>query len=132
MSEAVQGEGRCSKPMVVVGVAHVGCAEDAAACVALVAAMDLSMDSSSRRHARRHISGDLRPGHVESDDTHACLVFGHEIADGGQRLGSLDGRDRAWRGGELRETRRVPTWLHASTGETRESAYMQLRRDCNE
>jgi hypothetical protein len=26
----------------------------------------------------------------------------------------------------------VPTWLHASTGETRESAYMQLRRDCNE
>ncbi|RCV09415.1 hypothetical protein SETIT_2G026400v2 [Setaria italica] len=45
MSAAVQGEGRCSKPTVEVGVAHVGCAEDAAAFVALAAAVDLSMDA---------------------------------------------------------------------------------------
>nr|CAB3455638.1 unnamed protein product [Digitaria exilis] len=45
MSAAVQGEGRCSRPMVEVGVAHVGCAEDAAAFVALAAAVDLSMDA---------------------------------------------------------------------------------------
>uniref|UniRef100_A0ACD5UPS5 Uncharacterized protein n=1 Tax=Avena sativa TaxID=4498 RepID=A0ACD5UPS5_AVESA len=45
MSAAVQGEGRCSKPTVEVGVPHVGCAEDAAAFVALAAAVDLSMDA---------------------------------------------------------------------------------------
>ncbi|XP_066393232.1 uncharacterized protein [Miscanthus floridulus] len=45
MSVAVQGEGRCSRPTVEVGVAHVGCAEDAAAFVALAAAVDLSMDA---------------------------------------------------------------------------------------
>ncbi|KAM0902146.1 hypothetical protein ACQ4PT_019489 [Festuca glaucescens] len=45
MSAAVEGEGRCSKPTVEVGVAHVGCAEDAAAFVALAAAVDLSMDA---------------------------------------------------------------------------------------
>ncbi|RLN34781.1 uncharacterized protein C2845_PM03G19430 [Panicum miliaceum] len=45
MSAAVQGEGRCSRPTVEVGVAHVGCAEDAAAFVALAAAVDLSMDA---------------------------------------------------------------------------------------
>ncbi|XP_047088731.1 uncharacterized protein LOC124700688 [Lolium rigidum] len=45
MSAAVQGEGKCSKPTVEVGVAHVGCAEDAAAFVALAAAVDLSMDA---------------------------------------------------------------------------------------
>lgn len=45
MSAAVQGEGRCSKPTVEVGVAHIGCAEDAAAFVALAAAVDLSMDA---------------------------------------------------------------------------------------
>ncbi|GJN10340.1 hypothetical protein PR202_ga28426 [Eleusine coracana subsp. coracana] len=45
MSAAVQGEGRCSRPVVEVGVAHVGCAEDAAAFVALAAAVDLSMDA---------------------------------------------------------------------------------------
>jgi hypothetical protein len=44
MSAAVQGEGQCSRPTVEVGVAHVGCAEDAAAFVALAAAVDLSMD----------------------------------------------------------------------------------------
>jgi hypothetical protein len=45
MSSSVQGEGRCSKPTVEVGVPHVGCAEDAAAFVALAAAVDLSMDA---------------------------------------------------------------------------------------
>ncbi|KAF0928907.1 hypothetical protein E2562_010754 [Oryza meyeriana var. granulata] len=45
MSSSVQGEGRCSKPTVEVGVPHVVCAEDAAAFVALAAAVDLSMDA---------------------------------------------------------------------------------------
>ncbi|KAF3335315.1 hypothetical protein FCM35_KLT19822 [Carex littledalei] len=45
MSTTVEGEGRCSKPTVEVGVNHVGCAEDAAAFVALAAAVDLSMDA---------------------------------------------------------------------------------------
>ncbi|XP_062188561.1 uncharacterized protein LOC133891873 [Phragmites australis] len=45
MSAALQGEGRCSRPTVEVGVAHVVCAEDAAAFVALAAAVDLSMDA---------------------------------------------------------------------------------------
>ncbi|KAL6880403.1 hypothetical protein ACP4OV_011968 [Aristida adscensionis] len=44
-SAAVQGEGRPSRPRVEVGVAHVACAEDAAAFVALAAAVDLSMDA---------------------------------------------------------------------------------------
>ncbi|PPS10064.1 hypothetical protein GOBAR_AA10572 [Gossypium barbadense] len=37
--------GKCSKPEVEVGVKHVTCTEDAAAFVALAAAMDLSMDA---------------------------------------------------------------------------------------
>nr|ACR35714.1 unknown [Zea mays] len=45
MSAAVQGEGRRGRPSVEIGVAHVGCAEDAAAFVALAAAVDLSMDA---------------------------------------------------------------------------------------
>ncbi|KAG6409025.1 hypothetical protein SASPL_132054 [Salvia splendens] len=45
MSSTVQGDGRCSKPEVEVGVQHVSCAEDAAAFVALAAAVDLSMDA---------------------------------------------------------------------------------------
>ncbi|XP_072958058.1 uncharacterized protein [Typha angustifolia] len=45
MSAAVEGEGRCSRPAVEVGVQHVGCTEDAAAYVALAAAVDLSMDA---------------------------------------------------------------------------------------
>uniref|UniRef100_A0A0D3FPM1 Uncharacterized protein n=1 Tax=Oryza barthii TaxID=65489 RepID=A0A0D3FPM1_9ORYZ len=44
-AKAAVGEGRCSKPTVEVGVPHVGCAEDAAAFVALAAAVDLSMDA---------------------------------------------------------------------------------------
>ncbi|XP_060168039.1 uncharacterized protein LOC132598907 [Lycium barbarum] len=45
MSATMGGEGKCSKPEVEVGVQHVSCAEDAAAFVALAAAMDLSMDA---------------------------------------------------------------------------------------
>lgn len=45
MSSSVGGGGRCSKPEVEVGVQHVTCTEDAAAFVALAAAMDLSMDA---------------------------------------------------------------------------------------
>lgn len=45
MSSTVGGEGRCSTPEVEVGVKHVTCTEDAAAFVALAAAMDLSMDA---------------------------------------------------------------------------------------
>ncbi|KAK7308133.1 hypothetical protein VNO77_41730 [Canavalia gladiata] len=45
MSATVDGERKCSKPEVEVGVQHVTCTEDAAAFVALAAAMDLSMDA---------------------------------------------------------------------------------------
>ncbi|XP_004511326.1 uncharacterized protein [Cicer arietinum] len=45
MSAKFDGEKKCSKPEVEVGVKHVTCAEDAAAFVALAAAMDLSMDA---------------------------------------------------------------------------------------
>jgi hypothetical protein len=45
MSASVEGEGKCSKPGVEVGVQHVNCTEDAAAFVALAAAVDLSMDA---------------------------------------------------------------------------------------
>ncbi|XVF45809.1 hypothetical protein PTKIN_Ptkin02bG0236700 [Pterospermum kingtungense] len=45
MSSTVEGVGKCSKPEVEVGVQHVTCTEDAAAFVALAAAMDLSMDA---------------------------------------------------------------------------------------
>ncbi|GMH03221.1 hypothetical protein Nepgr_005060 [Nepenthes gracilis] len=45
MSARVEGEGKCSKPTVEVGVQHVNCTEDAAAFVALAAAVDLSMDA---------------------------------------------------------------------------------------
>uniref|UniRef100_A0A6N2MYA8 Formin-like protein 18 n=1 Tax=Salix viminalis TaxID=40686 RepID=A0A6N2MYA8_SALVM len=45
MSASVDGEGKCSKPGVEVSVQHVNCTEDAAAFVALAAAVDLSMDA---------------------------------------------------------------------------------------
>ncbi|XP_057434830.1 uncharacterized protein LOC130727653 [Lotus japonicus] len=45
MSSSVEGEGRCSKPTVEVSVPHVNCTEDAAAFVALAAAVDLSVDA---------------------------------------------------------------------------------------
>ena len=40
----MEGDGKCSKPEVEIGVQHVTCTEDAAAFVALAAAVDLSMD----------------------------------------------------------------------------------------
>ncbi|EEF40278.1 uncharacterized protein LOC8268889 [Ricinus communis] len=45
MSSTVKGNSNCSKPEVEIGVQHVNCTEDAAAFVALAAAMDLSMDA---------------------------------------------------------------------------------------
>ncbi|KAM7264666.1 hypothetical protein ACFE04_002349 [Oxalis oulophora] len=45
MSSTVEGVGNCSRPAVEIGVRHVSCTEDAAAFVALAAAMDLSMDA---------------------------------------------------------------------------------------
>ncbi|XP_061354525.1 uncharacterized protein LOC133299112 [Gastrolobium bilobum] len=45
MSATVDGKRKCSKPEVEVGVKHVTCTEDAAAFVALAAAVDLSMDA---------------------------------------------------------------------------------------
>ncbi|PSS31523.1 Heat shock protein [Actinidia chinensis var. chinensis] len=46
MSASVEGEGsKCSKPTVEVSVQHVTCTEDAAAFVALSAAVDLSIDA---------------------------------------------------------------------------------------
>lgn len=47
MSAKVEGEGgsKCSKPTVEVSVQHVNCTEDAAAFVALSAAIDLSIDA---------------------------------------------------------------------------------------
>ncbi|RWR73990.1 Formin-like protein 18 [Cinnamomum micranthum f. kanehirae] len=45
ISSTVEGEGKCSRPVVEVGVQHVGCSEDAAVFVALSAAIDMSMDA---------------------------------------------------------------------------------------
>ncbi|KAL3723915.1 hypothetical protein ACJRO7_035995 [Eucalyptus globulus] len=45
MSSTMQGVNKASKPQVEVGVQHVTCTEDAAAFVALAAAIDLSMDA---------------------------------------------------------------------------------------
>ncbi|KAJ4886944.1 hypothetical protein Rs2_26692 [Raphanus sativus] len=45
MSASVEGVGKRSKPEVEVGVMHVTCTEDAAAHVALAAAVDLSLDA---------------------------------------------------------------------------------------
>uniref|UniRef100_A0A1J3KAS5 Formin-like protein 18 n=1 Tax=Noccaea caerulescens TaxID=107243 RepID=A0A1J3KAS5_NOCCA len=45
MSATVEGVGKRSKPEVEVGVTHVTCTEDAAAHVALAAAVDLSLDA---------------------------------------------------------------------------------------
>lgn len=59
MSATVDGEGKCGKPEVQVGVKHVTCTEDAAAFVALAAALDLSMEACKlfshklRRELRR-------------------------------------------------------------------------------
>lgn len=63
MSSTVQGDGRCSKPEVEVGVQHVSCTEDAAAFVALAAAMDLSMDAC--RPFSRKLRKELRQPDLE-------------------------------------------------------------------
>ncbi|EYU37533.1 hypothetical protein ABFS82_02G048200 [Erythranthe guttata] len=63
MSSTVEGDGRCSKPKVEVGVQHVACTEDAAAFVALAAAMDLSMDAC--RSFSRKLRKELRQSDLE-------------------------------------------------------------------
>lgn len=63
MSSTVQGDGKCSKPEVEVGVQHVSCTEDAAAFVALAAAMDLSMDAC--RPFSRKLRKELRQPDLE-------------------------------------------------------------------
>lgn len=64
MSANVEGEGsKCSKPTVQVSVQHVSCTEDAAAFVALSAAIDLSMD------ACRLFSQKLRKELCQSQDS---------------------------------------------------------------
>ncbi|XP_021717165.1 uncharacterized protein LOC110685015 [Chenopodium quinoa] len=65
MSSTVRGEGKGNKPVVEVGAQHVTCREDAAAFVALAAAMDLSMDACRpfsqklRKELRQQQSGDF-------------------------------------------------------------------------
>ncbi|KAI4356171.1 hypothetical protein L6164_000215 [Bauhinia variegata] len=55
MSCRVQGEGRCSKPLVQLAMRHVTCVEDAAIFMALAAAVDLSIEACRpfRRKIRR-------------------------------------------------------------------------------
>ena len=62
MSSTVMGGGKCSKPEVEISTHHVSCTEDAAAFVALAAAMDLSMDAC--RSFSSKLRKELRqPGH---------------------------------------------------------------------
>ncbi|KAI3770045.1 hypothetical protein L6452_01166 [Arctium lappa] len=60
MSSKVAGGGRCSRPEVEIGVQHVTCTEDAAAFVALAAAVDLSVDAcrSFSRKLRKELRHD--------------------------------------------------------------------------
>lgn len=55
MSCRVQGEGKCSKPLVQLAMRHVTCVEDAAIFMALAAAVDLSIEACRpfRRKIRR-------------------------------------------------------------------------------
>ncbi|CAK9144812.1 unnamed protein product [Ilex paraguariensis] len=55
MSCRVQGEGKCSKPLVQLAMRHVTCVEDAAIFMALAAAVDLSIEACKpfRRRMRR-------------------------------------------------------------------------------
>ncbi|CAI9764941.1 unnamed protein product [Fraxinus pennsylvanica] len=55
MSCRVQGEGKCSKPLVQLAMRHVTCVEDAAIFMALAAAVDLSIEACRpfRRKTRR-------------------------------------------------------------------------------
>ncbi|KAG0467199.1 hypothetical protein HPP92_018214 [Vanilla planifolia] len=70
MSSTVGGEGgTTSRPVVEVGVQHVGCAEDAAAFVAIAAAVDLSID------ACRLFSDKLRKELQRQVSTGECRLF---------------------------------------------------------
>ena len=65
MSSTVEGEkSKTSRPTVEVGVQQVGCAEDAAAFVALAAAIDLSMDAC--RLFSRRLRKELSQQHDQS------------------------------------------------------------------
>ncbi|KAK6143097.1 hypothetical protein DH2020_023445 [Rehmannia glutinosa] len=52
MSCRVQGEGKCSKPMVQLAMRHVTCVEDAAIFMALAAAVDLSIEACRPFHRK--------------------------------------------------------------------------------
>ncbi|CAN6456804.1 unnamed protein product [Victoria cruziana] len=64
MISTVEGEGKCSKPHVQVGLKHVKCIADAAVFVALSAAIDLSMDAC--RLFSHKLRKELRNGQHES------------------------------------------------------------------
>ncbi|KAL8555557.1 hypothetical protein ACS0TY_003386 [Phlomoides rotata] len=61
MSCRVQGEGKCSKPLVQLAIRHVTCVEDAAIFMAMAAAVDLSMEACRPFRRRR-----LRRGNAHS------------------------------------------------------------------
>ncbi|XP_022896174.1 uncharacterized protein LOC111410174 [Olea europaea var. sylvestris] len=63
MSATVEGDGKCSQPEVEIGMQHITCTEDAAAFVALAAAMDLSMDAC--RLFSQKLKKQLRQFHLE-------------------------------------------------------------------
>ncbi|XP_047085825.1 uncharacterized protein LOC124697248 [Lolium rigidum] len=111
MSAAVQGEGRCSKPAVEVGVVHTGCAEDAVAFMARVAAEDhLSMDASTRTQGHRHAG--ISPVTSGRDMSRATTCTQSSSSD----MRSQGQRDRRWCGEERRETREsVPTCSYRET-----------------
>ncbi|CAI9104207.1 OLC1v1002836C1 [Oldenlandia corymbosa var. corymbosa] len=63
MSSTLNGDGKCSKPEVEIGVHHVSCTEDAAAYVALAAALDLSIDAC--RSFSQKLRKELRQSDLE-------------------------------------------------------------------
>ncbi|KAL0339210.1 UNVERIFIED_CONTAM: hypothetical protein Sangu_1443100 [Sesamum angustifolium] len=58
MSCRVQGEGKCSKPLVLLAMRHVTCLEDAAIFMALAAAVDLSIEACRPFHKIRRDESD--------------------------------------------------------------------------
>ncbi|XP_020570710.1 LOW QUALITY PROTEIN: uncharacterized protein LOC110017896 [Phalaenopsis equestris] len=69
MSSTVAGEGRpagAGGPVVEVGVQHVGCTEDAAAFIALSAAIDLSVDDACRLFSNK-LRNELQPRGTSRD-----------------------------------------------------------------
>ncbi|KAJ4962182.1 hypothetical protein NE237_022121 [Protea cynaroides] len=82
MSSRVEGEGKCSKPTVEVSVQHVTCTEDAAAFVALAAAIDLSMDA-----CRSDDDSDLHGTFLESSHARGfskLVAVGNQVHQGGR------------------------------------------------